>query len=616
MQCAECLSHNDAGAAFCAQCGARIEAMPTSGRFPKILTVMAVLFLLTVLVGGWAAYTVTQRDEPGETGRSRTEADANSGRRERDQHSDKGEPAEEAPVDLGGKGELRLAVRRVTFSDVTERVIGSFEVVVSGDGWLPVPRRVALAARDWRVEGRNAAGAEVVEGVWRRGEALGLWRLDRDPGNAAPLMVYDESEPLTLHPLDGGPIETIPSPRAYRDGSFLFFETQRSPGALVQENGLVGWVLEADTARGGWLWPGPASEAIRVEMTVEDFYAITFGGGREEAIGEALNETDLARRLDQLATAWGRQPKLSVEETPAHLQEQTVLDALIRDLVALRDQGQATRVAQLLTADVINLFRRPELLLLAVDTWDDAYGDEAAIALATEWWSLLIAPGSDDDRQLGELVRSYYQRWLYALIEQQQIDAAWGVFEEGTRLYPDDPDLHLRGVELQLWSNDWAAAEAQLDARAYPAALRDRVELLRGRIRKLKALEGKVVLRFRPGSRQIPATATLNGRVNQEFIVDTGASVTTMPHAAARDLGIRITDATPKVKLRTAGGDVFAAQVVLDSVTLGGWTIENVRVVIHDLPGNETLGLLGINFLRNFNVDLRTDEGMLVLEPR
>ena len=102
----------------------------------------------------------------------------------------------------------------------------------------------------------------------------------------------------------------------------------------------------------------------------------------------------------------------------------------------------------------------------------------------------------------------------------------------------------------------------------------------------------------------------------RECLVDTGAYLTTIPVATQERLGIPITAETPRRRVSTAGGEVTAYEVVLRSIEIGGWEINDISVLVLDLPGQEQLGLLGLNFLRHFRMDLRTDEGLLLLEPK
>jgi aspartyl protease family protein len=136
-------------------------------------------------------------------------------------------------------------------------------------------------------------------------------------------------------------------------------------------------------------------------------------------------------------------------------------------------------------------------------------------------------------------------------------------------------------------------------------------------VRELKSQQGRIVLRFDPRSRAIAARALLNGRVHQDYIIDTGATLTVIPTATAQALGIRITAHTPRLEVRTAGGLILAPDIQLDSVAIGGWEVRNVRALVHDLPNNPGLGLLGLNFLESFKKwDVDSERGTLILDPK
>jgi clan AA aspartic protease (TIGR02281 family) len=169
---------------------------------------------------------------------------------------------------------------------------------------------------------------------------------------------------------------------------------------------------------------------------------------------------------------------------------------------------------------------------------------------------------------------------------------------------------------LALAENDWATAEGLLSAKNYPSALREQVRSLQSQISELKGQEGKILIRFVPGARQIPVTASLNQGTSQDFIVDTGASMVTIPYSTAADLGIIITVRNPRRTVYTASGVIHAPEVVLDAITLEGFETHNVKALVLDLPNQPEMGLLGLNYLRRFKMDLSTDEGLLALTPK
>jgi predicted aspartyl protease len=54
----------------------------------------------------------------------------------------------------------------------------------------------------------------------------------------------------------------------------------------------------------------------------------------------------------------------------------------------------------------------------------------------------------------------------------------------------------------------------------------------------------------------------------------------------------------------------------LSSITIGGWEVNDVKALVLDIPDQPELGLLGLNYLHNFRMDMNTEAGVLLLEPR
>jgi clan AA aspartic protease (TIGR02281 family) len=108
------------------------------------------------------------------------------------------------------------------------------------------------------------------------------------------------------------------------------------------------------------------------------------------------------------------------------------------------------------------------------------------------------------------------------------------------------------------------------------------------------------------------AEVILNGRVRQYFILDTGASFTLISRHTAKELGITIDENTPFMPIFTASSLIFTPLVTLRSVRVGEAEVENVDVLIHDMP-SETAGLLGNSFLNKFKVMIDSANGKMTL---
>ena len=104
----------------------------------------------------------------------------------------------------------------------------------------------------------------------------------------------------------------------------------------------------------------------------------------------------------------------------------------------------------------------------------------------------------------------------------------------------------------------------------------------------------------------------LNESLRQHFIVDTGASFTVIRREAAKELGIPIDESTPFIPITTASSVIFNPLVTLRSIRVGEAQVENVDVLVHNLPGNSA-GLLGNSFLSKFKVVLDSINGKMTL---
>lgn len=115
---------------------------------------------------------------------------------------------------------------------------------------------------------------------------------------------------------------------------------------------------------------------------------------------------------------------------------------------------------------------------------------------------------------------------------------------------------------------------------------------------------------------QITVRATLNGKASANFRVDTAASITIIPRATAKELGIDLEKRLPTIPIQTVSGMIRVPVVVLDSVEVGGMRVKDLTVAVYDLPHPDRPGLLGLDFLNHFRMEVDMKEGVLVLEKK
>jgi clan AA aspartic protease (TIGR02281 family) len=112
-------------------------------------------------------------------------------------------------------------------------------------------------------------------------------------------------------------------------------------------------------------------------------------------------------------------------------------------------------------------------------------------------------------------------------------------------------------------------------------------------------------------------SALINGRTPADLIVDTGATYTVISYDMAGELQINVNENTPVTELQTANGVITAPVVELESVDVGGMKLSRVKAAVHDFStARPVAGLLGLNFLKHFRVDIDTTAHTLHLQRR
>jgi len=119
------------------------------------------------------------------------------------------------------------------------------------------------------------------------------------------------------------------------------------------------------------------------------------------------------------------------------------------------------------------------------------------------------------------------------------------------------------------------------------------------------------ILRFQRASHEISLVVNLNERAQCEFKVDTGASLNTVPAWVVRELGIEITEDTPRISLvGISGKPALVPLIVMPTVRIGDVQVDNVEMAVLDTM---TEGLLGMPFFNHFQVQIDPAQGELRL---
>ena len=655
MQCLRCRAQNKASDEHCVRCGAPLRVRRRSDRFKKRKVV--IISLLLALWAGGFAYVFRDLLFAGDAGKPAVSArQAQELKKKREDRrrelrrrllaarkqtppapstsaatarSASAPQAVAAPVSAGTSPPGRhqdIAINSgwVEITDKWHHPVSRVRAALLAGGWLALPVRACYAGWEWSWQGDDGRQGNLTNGTWIPGADVALWHIGGGaalkglglgrPRPGAPAAWYSLATTNTRATVDltaAGPVSGDFLPIRLADGI-------DEVGIFVQKEQVVAWSF-GNWFYTGYAWQGNAPPAAGI--SVENFYRQTFAGGREEKLAAAqplLDKSDPVNVVTMLAAALELPPKLPADDTPYYLRTDKALDRLRQAVDDAVKAGQGRFVLDVLTDEVLVRIGDIDLLLSLVPAVTASRGFEAAIAMIEGPGHEIVAKGGVDVPAVNEQHLMLYQDWLQSLVSVKAVDEAWQVYDRARGFYPDDPYLHLLGVEVLIDNGNWQEAEAMLNARDYPPDFSDRVQLLAQKISNAKATEGSIEIHFEPYSDTIPVTATLNGSLEVDFLVDTGASMVTVPSSVARRL-----DPTPVPSyhggdriVSTAGGRVRAHEVIFDSLEIAGWTEENVHALVMDIPDHPGVGLLGLNYLGRFRMDLRNDEGVLYLTPR
>ena len=99
-----------------------------------------------------------------------------------------------------------------------------------------------------------------------------------------------------------------------------------------------------------------------------------------------------------------------------------------------------------------------------------------------------------------------------------------------------------------------------------------------------------------------------------EVALDTGASTTSIPRYVASALGYNISNPKDRREVVTGSSVEEVPVIEVKALTAIGQTIENIEVMCHDLPPDAYVeGVLGLNFLMNFDVNISFSKGIIGL---
>ena len=604
MICRKCHTNNPESSVYCESCGSPLIRKPSPQKkaIPWYVLVVCAVF---ILIGGYFIYRMISESS-------------------KEDISSRQEPAKGVATRTASAGQKEpfLPIGGIVVNDLEGREISGRTSAVCGGNWTAIPVWSLLGGEKLVFQSATSEEIPIEKGSWDTGDPLIILHFESDDKEKKiELIPWKQFKPLVWRSLlkkDAFFRLDVTSPE--RKGSFLSFplpyEIQES-GVFMQDGHVVGWTFP-DQLEKGYLWAGLPGEDLVPNIQISEFFHSVITDWRETHFENILNRgaaIPSIRRMEAFAAGLRMDSRFSEDDVPQRLRPQSIMKQMHTLASELIKSGMAAEVARILDEQIIieaqNLALVKDSVLARIESEDY----RKALQFLERLKINIFERRGKGISGLDQFHAKLYKDWLRDILNQGGYYSGMVAFEEAKRVFPDDIELHLLGVEVALTEKNWNRARELLQMRDYPESMRDWVNELENNIQEVQENEGAVTIRFNPGAKHIPVKVYLNGTHSFSFILDTGATSCSIPSSAVERLRIDLNQATPVI-ISTAGGYAETYVVRLKSVELEGFRVSNVEAMIIDIPGYRDYGLLGQNFLNNFQIEIDNQKGILRLKKR
>lgn len=628
-QCPACLSHNPGSAAFCGHCGTNLRRLasksgPAWRYFFAALAVSVLLIVLTWIVG--IAYRSPEeqsgRTESGSRRTSEASRDnsggGGGGAADKRTESVPREPRLPTPHEVVSKVTAALVV-----CDLRDREnrpwkqVRGLLVDTSGVVLCRYTPLLGAYGGTCRLGTRTRARVEI-SGLLFRDEDLdlALLRLRAAPTDYPSVPLLSEA-PWTVLSV-GDPVYVFSDYKPVRStvGQAYLRDLQgRERLALAEQPSLPAESFCALDAYGfvvGLCAPlddvesGPAQMVVDpsvglvssldapVLFSLRDLTSASFEGTFQDLAQrgqEAFSSKDWSGAIENLEAALERVPYDEPSDIEVERIRTRLLEAYLAETERLHQDGDIAGAGRIAEVGLARYGETPKLWL-CLGEWqlvENQFSDSIS--------ALLQAQELESSREVAVLLESAYLQLYEETSQRGDEKAIEAVLLEAIERVPDSGAIRLELAELyyRLGAFDEASRLA-VDVPRLNSTLRGAAEDLQKRVERELNARDAVVIPISSGSASYRTAASIDGALSVSFIIDTGATSTTLPRRVIEQLGYDLRNAQ-FVRVRTAAGLIDAPIVHIASLDVEGYVVRNLQVLV--LP-DSTPPLLGLNFLKYF----------------
>lgn len=377
----------------------------------------------------------------------------------------------------------------------------------------------------------------------------------------------------------------------------------RGPVALLSVGAALGWF-----AHGLLATPGDEdvahSAAVTPIVPAQTENTSTPVRAAEEEASPLRSYFDSGRYEE--AVHWLAQARSGAERQPSPDEDAQVLREHVSALSATGQVGEAQALlAQIIAA--LPAFVEARLLLAQLELGEARYEDSVDTLYTGRLHVATLEELQRLETAIEQTIAAAHKQFLACCDAKRRI-----VFYQ--HVVALDPSRAASQLSLaQAFADDGqiGAARQALALVMYDPEVAAKARSLLGSLAGRTSSGTKIPLQ-RSGN-QYHLTATFNDRVELRLLLDTGASMTVLSSAAFAALRSAATPLGERV-LMTANGTVSAPVYRVASVAVGGRRVSNLEIAVVDqLDGGGLVGLLGMDYLDNFQYSLDRQDDALYL---
>lgn len=309
----------------------------------------------------------------------------------------------------------------------------------------------------------------------------------------------------------------------------------------------------------------------------------------------------------------------ALADTAGMQQAKAAILSRAHELVKSRDFAAA---AQLLHLFLVVAYRDIDARLLLAETY---FGQQDYLAASAQ---LYEARGA---AYRPEMLARITRRIRFVVNKQAELyrknadsRGLLALYQELTQLEPDYAAWFIELAIAQLALDDRDAAQRSLALVIYDPDVGEQAQLMLTKLQQTAAVAhdtDSVVLATAVAG--IPLTrsgqhflvdASPGDDGSLRLLIDTGASMTMITPGALQRPGVRYRDTGQSRVFNTANGPVRAPIYILETLSVGDWSVQQLEIGILDLGGQTGVdGLLGMNFLKHFRFFIDQNDSILRL---